>query len=90
MILYAHSHKSGAKNLAYKYKLRYALPKEYVTEKDLKSYGVIIERERLIRSIQSHPNIYAYVLPNLSICFHPDTTVPIIANAFKKYFSGFL
>jgi hypothetical protein len=91
MILHAHSHKSGAKKLAIKYELRQALPKEYITEKDLRKYGAVIDdKERLLYALQQHKDIYAYVLPNLKVYFHPDSTIPVIGEAFKKYFSGLL
>lgn len=90
MILFAHTHKSGARKLAYKYNLRYVSPKKYLTEKDLRKYGAVMAREDLIYALQAHPTIHAYALPNLKLYFHPDTTVPVIGEAFQKHFSSFL
>lgn len=85
MIYYASSHKSGARKLAYKYDLRFVKAKMYLNEKDLRPYGVINDREKLFEALHAHPKVHAYVLPNLRIYFHPDTVIPIIAEACKKY-----
>lgn len=90
MIYYANSHKEGTRRLVEKYNLRPAAFKEYISESSLGVYADIPDKDRFLTVLQEHPDIYAYVLPNLKVYFHPDTTLSIIANACQKYFSSFL
>lgn len=90
MIYYASSHTEGARGIALKCGLRPVPPKEFISERKLGAYVIFEDHDVLLYAVQEHKTICAYALSDLILYFHPDTIVPLIKQAYKKYFDGII
>lgn len=87
MIYYAQTPGEGAQQLILRYNLRYVEPEEFVSGEILAAQLSLKDPAYLIEAFSIHPDIHAFVLPDITAYFHPDTLLDTLKEGYTRYYS---